>query len=235
LAGQRFAAARGPKDAFMKSIGVALLAAAALLATAAERPSADKLFMRSKPAKHKPVPTTLKGYGLGMTLDAFKLKPAPPNVAGPQRIICSDDPAMQASLGPSLTPKFNGEVICGIQLMRRHDWEAGELMLDAANAATVAFHFFQGKLVQIESEEAADLSNAIVQSLTAQYGDPKQINNRTSQSISNEVRTQVIVTWLNGEDGIVVTAPTLGTNRMSVVYTNLAGFAAMQSSGANLM
>jgi hypothetical protein len=142
---------------------------------------------------------------------------------------------MQAALAPALTPKFQGEVICGFQLLRSRDWEAGGLMLDATHGATVAFHFFNGSLVQIESQEDAALSSLIIQSLSTQYGQPRAINDRTAQSLSGEIRKQVIVTWTNGGDGIVATAPNLGTDRMSVVYTNLTGFAAMQASGSNIM
>jgi hypothetical protein len=222
----------------MRSISAGLCAAIALLTTAAGRPSEDQLFMRSKPprAKHRPAQaTSLKGYALVMTLDAFKQRPVPPNVHGAVRVVCSDDPAMQASAGADLSPRFQDEVVCGFQLLRSRDWESGGLTLDATHDASVIFHFFKGSLVQIESQESAELSDAIVQSLTTQYGDPAAINRRTSQSISNEVRTQVIVTWVNGGDSIVVTAPNLGTSHMSVVYTNLRGVAAMQSSSVNLM
>jgi len=222
----------------MKAICVGLCVAAALLTTAGKRPTDDELFMRSKPAKkakHKATgPTTFKGYALGMTLDALKQRPTPPNTGGPTRLVCSDDPAMQSALGTTLAPKFQGEVVCGFQLLRSRDWEAGGLMLDATHGANVAFHFFRGTLVQIESQEDAELSDLIIQTLTTQYGQPRQINNRTSQSLSNELRAQVIVTWLNGGDSIVVVAPNLGTNHMSVVYTNLAGVAAMQGGGVNL-
>lgn len=222
----------------MKSISAAFCAAVALLTTAAERPSDDVLFMKAKPqkAKHKKAPpTTLKGYALGMTLDAFRQRPSPSNIAGPTRIACSDDPAMQGALGPALTPKFPGEVVCGFQIIRHRDWEPGGLMLDATNDAVVTFHFFRNALVRIDSQEAAALADPIMQSLTTQFGEPRGINNRTSQSISNEVRTQTIVTWINGGDSIVMTAPNLGTDRMSVVYTNLDGYAAMQGGGGNIM
>jgi hypothetical protein len=225
------------EDAYMRSICVALCAAAVLLTTAAKRPTDNELFMQGKPAKDKHKrgqPTTLKGYALGMTLAAFKQRPVPPNVNGAVRVICSDDPAMQASLGRALAPKFEGETICGFQLLRSREWEPGGLALDATHDATAIFHFLRGSLVQIESQEDAALSDAVIQSLTTQYGQPRAVNKRTSQSITNEVRTQLIVTWVNGGDGIVVAAPSLGTNRMSVTYTNLEGFAAMQGGGANL-
>ena len=222
----------------MRSISALICAAAALVTTAGARPSDDVMFMKSKPprAKHaKPHPTTFKGYALGMPLDAFKQRPSPANVNGPTRIACSDDPAIQASLGSALTPKFQDEVVCGFQLLRSRDWEAGGLMLDATHGAVVAFHFFKGGLVQIESEEDAALSDVIAQSLTAQFGQPAGITNRTSRSLKDEVRTQVIETWTNGNHGIVMVAPNIGTNRMSVVYTDLDGFAAMRSGGGNIM
>jgi hypothetical protein len=222
----------------MKAISAGLCAAVALVTTAAARPSGNEPFMKPAPprAKRMPAqPTTLKGYALGTTLDAFKQMPAPPNAAGAVRVICSDDPATQASLGPALTPRFQGEVVCGFQLLSSRDWGPGLLMLDATRGAAVAFHFFNGSLVQIESEEDAELSDVIAQSLTTRFGQPATINNRVSRSISDVVRTQIVVTWINGRDVIVMTSPSLGTDRMSVVYTNVKGVAAMQSSGTNIM
>jgi hypothetical protein len=221
----------------MRSISAVIVAAAALLTMAAGRPTDDQLFMKGKPkARHKASgPTSLKGYALGMSLDAFKKRPAPRDLSGGTRVLCSDDPARQAALGPALTPRFSGETVCGFQLLRGGKWEPGQLMLDATHGATVTFHFFKGALVQIESQEDAALSDAIIQSLTTQYGQPKQVNKTTSQSISNEIRTQINVTWLNGVDSIVVISPNLGTDRMSLIYTDLKSFAAMQSSGGNLM
>ena len=222
----------------MKAISAGLCAAAALVTTAAARPSENEPFMKPAPpqAKRMPAqPTTLKGYALGTTLDAFKQMPAPPNAAGAVRVICSDDPATQASLGRALTPRFPGEVVCGFQLLSSRDWATGLLMLDATHGAAVAFHFFNGSLVQIESEEDAELSDVITQSLTTRFGQPATINNRVFRSISDVVRTQIVVTWINGRDVIVMTNPSLGTDRMSVVYTNVKGFAAMQSSGTNIM
>jgi hypothetical protein len=221
----------------MKPISAVICATAALVTMAARQPSGNEPFPKPKPvrAKHKQaVPTTLKGYALGMTLAAFKQRPAPENAKGASRTVCSDDPAMQASLGRALTPKYSGEIVCGFQFLSHRDWEPGVLMLDATHGATVAFHFFKGSLVQIESQEDAALSNVILQSLTTQYGQPAEAKKQVSRSLSNEVRTQAVVTWLNGGDAIVMTAPIFGTDRMSVVYTNLLGLDAMKSAGGIL-
>jgi hypothetical protein len=221
----------------MRRISAGLCAAMALLTMAAETPSDDQMFMRSKPTKSRnkqAPPTTFKGYALGMTLAAFKQRPAPPNVDGAARVACSDDPAVQPSLGPALTPRYRGEVVCGAQLFGKPGWGPGQVMLDATHGAVVAFHFFDGKLVQIETEEAGELSDLIIDTLTAQYGQPRSITKRVSRSLSNVVHTQFVMGWINGEDAIVLVTRFKGTDRMSVVYTG-PGFATMQRGGSNIM
>lgn len=217
----------------MKRISAGLCAIMALLTIGAE-PTDDQLFMKSTPhaRKTKAQATTFKGYALGMTLDAFKKAPVPQNANSVTRLACSDDPAVQASLGPALTPKYRGEVVCGFQKVSGHDWTDAELMLDATHGAVAAFHFFNGSLVLIDSHEDAALSDAIAQTLTAKFGQPRTINHKSFQSISDTVREQVVVSWINGGDLIVMTAPDLGTDRMSVVYRNLSAAAAMESGGS---
>jgi hypothetical protein len=171
-------------------------------------------------------PTTLKDYALGTSLADFKGRPAPasnwPGQTLPVRVACTDDGQQRSWL----SERGPGWVGCGFEQNYSSDrWVRNGLSLSTDVSATVEFYFYESKLAVIEVYVDAPHSALMEESLVGKFGTPAKIQSRDFQVRSGAIFPQRVVTWRNGDDEIVMRAPDLTTQRMSVIYADTAAAA----------
>jgi hypothetical protein len=178
--------------------------------------------------------TTMKDYALGTGLADFKARPAPPSdwIDGkvlPVRVGCSDD-GVQRRVG-WLTSRGPGWVMCGFeQNYAPGEWVRNGLALSPDVPATVEFQFFESKLAIIGVYVDATHASVMEESLGSKFGAPAKTETRDFQVKSGAVFPQRVVTWKNGTDEIVLKAPDLTTQRMSVTYVDTVATAKAEAA-----
>lgn len=165
-----------------------------------------------------------RGYALGMTIEEFRAREAPPGWEGrPTRVVCSDTDPGLTWLAPPDGYSEAGVVNCSFtQSIGRSETRADLPMKPLDASATVNFHFYSGRLYFIETYMDAIHARTIDEALLAKLGPDPVTEERPFQTRAGAVFPQIVKKWRRGEQVAIMSTPDLTTQRMSVYYMDEA-------------
>lgn len=174
-------------------------------------------------------PFGFQDYALGTTTEQFMSRVMSAGEYGPRRPACSDRGMHPNWLAPLPRYARAGEVRCSFEQLVGSSWVREGLALGEDYEVTADFDFYEDHLYRIELFSDATAATSIRDGLIARFGRPSGAASAAVQNAYGAQFPQTFTTWTTGRYSVSMIVPALNTERMAVIYTDLAAEARIEA------